>query len=135
MSNTTAITLRQKWEDYAHSKDPAKLRALLHDDCCFLSPVVFAPQQGTDLVMAYLQAASMVFDNSAFRYAHELLGENRMVLEFEAEIDGKYINGVDIVDFDADGLITQFKVMVRPLQAVNMVWQKMGEMLETRKSA
>jgi hypothetical protein len=61
---------------------------------------------------------------------HELETANRMVLEFEAEMDGKYINGVDIIDFDDAGLITQLKVMVRPLQAVNMLWQQMGAQLE-----
>ena len=74
--------------------------------------------------------ASIVFKDTKFEYVHEIESENRMILEFEAEMDGKYVNGVDIVDFDDDGLITQFKVMVRPLQAVNMLWQQMGAQLE-----
>jgi hypothetical protein len=71
-----------------------------------------------------------VFQDTKFKYVHELETGNRMILEFEAEMEGKYINGVDIIDFNDEGLITQFKVMVRPLQAVNMLWQKMGTQLE-----
>jgi len=76
-----------------------------------------------------------VFDDSHFDYKKETITDDRMILEFEAEIDGKYINGVDIIDFDADGLITEFKVMVRPLQAVHMLWEKMGAQLDAAKQA
>ena len=91
---------------------------------------MFTPQTGKELAIKYLLSAGIVFNDTKFEYVHELESENRMVLEFEAEIDGKYVNGVDIVDFDDDGLITQFKVMVRPLQAVNMLWEQMGTQLE-----
>ncbi|MEL0071660.1 MAG: nuclear transport factor 2 family protein, partial [Rhodobiaceae bacterium] len=93
------------------------------------SPVVFTPQKGKDITTKYLLAAGIVFGDSKFRYISETVDDNRMILEFEAEIDGKYINGVDIIDFDDNQLITQFKVMVRPLQAVNMLWEKMGAQL------
>ncbi len=127
--------LLKNWHDFMRTPDPQALRAILHDECVFLSPVVFTPQKGADATMAYLLAAGQTFKGSGFHYTSELLGENRMVLEFETELDGKYINGVDIIDFDSDGLITRFKVMLRPLQAVNMVQQKMAEMLEELKSA
>jgi hypothetical protein len=111
------------------------LRDMLHEDCEFLSPVVFTPQKGRDLTMMYLLSAGQVFKDTQFRYTSELIGDNRMVLEFESEMDGKYLNGVDIIDFNDDGKITRFKVMVRPLQAVNMLWEHMGAMLEKMKSA
>ena len=80
--------------------------------------------------MKYLLSAGIVFSDTKFKYVHEIESGNRMILEFEAEIEGKYVNGVDIIDFNDEGLITEFKVMVRPLQAVNMLWQQMGAQLE-----
>lgn len=128
-------SLRQNWHDYMHNPSAEKLSAMLHEECSFLSPVVFTPQHGKAATMNYLLAAGHVFGDSKFRYVTEIESDNRLVMEFEAEMDGKYINGVDIIDFDDDGLITQFKVMLRPLQAVNMLWQKMGEQLESAKTA
>lgn len=124
-------TVLDNWHAQMKNPNPQTLRALLHEDCVFLSPVVFTPQRGVEASMAYLLAAGETFKDTKFRYTHELVGENRMVLEYEAEIDGKYVNGVDIIDFDADGLITRFKVMVRPLQAIDAVRQRMAAMLET----
>lgn len=121
-----SIDLKEKWHAYMNTPSASQLDTMLHEDCCFISPVVFTPQKGKDMTKKYLLAAGIVFADSKFRYISEIMGDNRMVLEFEAEIDGKYVNGVDIIDFDDDQLITQFKVMVRPLQAVNMLWQKMG---------
>ena len=111
------------------------LSEMLHEDVTFISPVVFTPQNGKAVTMQYLLSAGHVFNDTQFRYTKEIEADGRLVMEFEAEIDGKYINGVDIIDFDTDGLITEFKVMVRPLQAVNLLWQKMGEQLEAAKSA
>lgn len=122
--------LRAKWHAYMHNPSREALSEMLHEDVVFISPVVFTPQTGKELAIKYLLSAGIVFNDTNFEYVHELESENRMVLEFEAEIDGKYVNGVDIVDFDDDGLITQFKVMVRPLQAVNMLWEQMGTQLE-----
>ena len=122
--------LLAKWHAYMDKPSAAALSDMLHDDVTFISPVVFKPQQGKDLTMKYLLSAGIVFQDTKFKYVHELETANRMVLEFEAEMDGKYINGVDIIDFDDARLITQFKVMVRPLQAVNMLWQQMGAQLE-----
>mgnify|MGYP001360060839 FL=1 len=122
--------LLAKWHAYMKNPNADALSKILHDDVTFISPVVFTPQRGKELAMKYLLSAGIVFKNTNFEYVHEIEAKNRMILEFEAEMDGKYVNGVDIVDFDDDGLITQFKVMVRPLQAVNMLWQHMGTQLE-----
>ena len=123
------IALKEKWHAYMDKPSPEQLDLMLHPDCCFVSPVVFTPQKGKDITTKYLLAAGIVFGDSKFRYISETVDDNRMILEFEAEIDGKYINGVDIIDFDDDQLITQFKVMVRPLQAVKLLWEKMGAQL------
>ena len=122
--------LLAKWHAYMDKPSEAALADMLHDDVTFISPVVFTPQKGKKLTMQYLLSAGVVFQNTKFKYVHELEADNRMILEFEAEMDGKYINGVDIIDFDDDGKITAFKVMVRPLQAVNMLWEQVGAQLE-----
>ena len=83
------------WHAYMDSPSEAALREMLHEDCEFLSPVVFTPQKGRDLTMMYLLSAGQVFGDTAFRYTNELVGESRMVLEFESEMGGKYVNGVD----------------------------------------
>ena len=130
-----AHALRDQWHAYMDTPSADALSEMLHDDVTFISPVVFTPQQGKAKTMQYLLSAGHVFNDTKFRYVKEVETDDRLVMEFEAEIDGKYVNGVDIIDFDADGLITEFKVMVRPLQAVNMLWEKMGAQLEATKSA
>lgn len=126
--------LQDSWHAYMDKPSPEALEGMLHDDVTFISPVVFTPQHGKAVTMSYLLAAGFVFADTKFTYTKEIDSGNRLVLEFEAEIDGKYINGVDIIDYDEDGLITTFKVMVRPLQAVNMLWEKMGAQLAQAQS-
>ncbi|WP_324263153.1 nuclear transport factor 2 family protein [Altererythrobacter sp. H2] len=109
--------------------DPAVLAGMLANDAVFHSPVVHTPQAGKAKVMAYLGAASHVFGTGTFRYVRELVDGREMMLEFVAEIDGITINGVDIIRFDADGQITDFKVMVRPLKAMNKIWEMMAAQL------
>lgn len=128
-------TLLAQWHAYMDAPSADKLSAMLHDEVTFMSPVVFSPQKGKAVTMQYLLAAGLVFQDTKFTYISEIDAQGRMVLEFEAEMDGVYVNGVDIIDYDADGLITDFKVMVRPMQALNMLWQKMGAQLEQSKSA
>lgn len=128
-------SLRDKWHAYMDSPSAEALSGILHDDVTFISPVVFTPQHGKAATMGYLLAAGHVFTDTQFTYVKEIESDGRMILEFEAEMDGKYVNGVDIIDFDENGLITQFKVMIRPLQAVNMLWEKMGAQLESAKTA
>lgn len=115
--------------------DPAALSALLADDAVFHSPVVHTPQVGKPVVMAYLVAASHVLGNEAFRYVRELVDGDEMMLEFVTELDGIAINGVDIIRFNAEGKITDFKVMVRPLKAINKVWETMAAQLEAARNA
>ena len=117
------------WHKVAMSRDVEAISAILHEDCVFESPVVHTPQLGKAITAKYLAAAGFTLGNDSFRYVGEWNRENSSILEFTAEIDGIAINGIDMISCDDDGLITHFKVMVRPLKAVNMLHQKMGEML------
>ena len=109
---------------------PSDLAAIIREDAVFHSPVVHTPQKGRDLVVAYLAAAGQTLGNDSFTYVRELVDEHDACLEFTTEMDGIHVNGVDIIRFDEEGMIADFKVMVRPLKAVNKVWEQMAAMLE-----
>ena len=132
MSGNTARTspALDAWHAYVASRDPARLHALLAEDAVFHSPVVHTPQRGRPIVEKYLIGAMHVLGNASFRYEREIVGETEAMLEFVTEIDGIVIDGVDIIRWNADGLVTDFKVMVRPLKAMQVVHQKMAEMLQ-----
>ena len=117
------------WHDFARSRDPAVLDGLIAEHAVFQSPAVHAPQQGKELVIRYLTAAMEVLGNPAFQYVGEWAAERSSVLEFETTIDGVYVNGVDIVEWDEDDRIVRFKVMVRPMKALNTVIGLMAERL------
>lgn len=123
-----------RWHAYMESgSDPALLADLLADDAVFHSPVVHTPQAGKAVVMAYLVAAAHVLGGANFRYVRELVDGDEMMLEFVTEIDGISINGVDIIRWNENGTISDFKVMVRPLKAINKVWEMMGTQLAAAK--
>ena len=118
------------WHAYmAGGGDPLALKALLAEDAVFHSPVVHTPQEGRDKVFAYLHAASHVLGGENFRYLREIVDGDQACLEFASEVDGIHINGVDIIRWNEDGKISDFKVMIRPLKAINKVWEKMAAML------
>lgn len=121
----------ETWHQIVAQFDRERLSDLLTEDCTFWSPVVHTPQRGRQVTMMYLTGAAMVFQNTPFRYVREVIGERDAVLEFETEIDGIFINGVDMIHWNDDGKIDDFKVMIRPLKAVNLLHQKMGAMLES----
>ncbi len=121
------------WHDLVKSRDAGKLAALLADEVVFHSPVVHTPQRGKAITLLYLQGALHVLNNGHFRYEREIVGPRDALLEFTTEIDGVHINGVDLIRWDDRGQIVDFKVMVRPLKAVNALHQKMGEMLQKLK--
>src|ERR1700756_3568285 len=116
-----------KWYAYMKSHDTAALWDLLHPDAVFESPVVHTPQRGRDITFKYLSSAEKVLGGPGFAYRGEWRNDHGAVLEFEKEIGGIKINGVDIITFGDDGRIIHFKVMVRPLKAVNLLHQLMGE--------
>lgn len=117
------------WHQFVASQDTDLLQSILAEDCVFLSPVVHSPQRGRDITLLYLTGAMHVLQDG-FRYQKEIVDGRHAVLEFICEVDGLEINGVDIISFDEAGQICEFKVMVRPLKAINKVHQKMAQMLE-----
>jgi ketosteroid isomerase-like protein len=123
------------WHQLLKQRDVHGLDGLLADDAVFMSPVVHKPQVGKAITKAYLAAAFKVFGNDSFRYVRELKGEHDAVLEFELEIDGISINGADMLKWNDACKVTEFKVMLRPLKAVNLIHEKMGAMLQARGSA
>jgi SnoaL-like domain len=123
------MTALDKWYGYMKSHDTAALWELLHPDAVFESPVVHTPQRGRDITFKYLASAEKVLGGPGFKYVGEWRSENGAVLEFENEIEGIKINGVDIITFSADDRIIHFKVMVRPLKGMNLLHRLMGEQL------
>jgi hypothetical protein len=115
-----------RWHQVAKARDVRGLETLLADEAVFLSPVVFTPQVGKAITTKYLAAAFQVLFNESFRYVRELTGERDAMLEFEVEIDGIKVNGVVLIKWNDAGQIIEFKVLLRPLKAVNLVHQKMA---------
>ena len=109
---------------------PEDLAQIISEDAAFHSPVVHTPQVGRAITTAYLAAAGQTLGNESFRYEREILDGNTLVLEFTTEMEGIHVNGIDMITFDDEGMILDFKVMVRPLKAVNKVWEMMGRQLE-----
>jgi hypothetical protein len=138
----------ERWHRLLRGELPGGLDALLADEVVFLSPIVFTPQRGKELAKLYLNAAGATFlggselgaapekkSASPFRYVKEVLSGRHAVLEFETQLDGKYVNGVDMLTCDDEGRITEFKVMIRPLQAIQLLHQRMAAMLARMQKA
>lgn len=121
------------WHQVAKDRDIEGLYNLLDDNVVFHSPVVHTPQEGKAITAKYLSAAFDVFFNESFTYVREVSSEGQAILEFEVEIQGVKVNGVDMISWNQTGLITEFKVMVRPLKAVSLIHQNMGAMLQAAK--
>ena len=119
------------WHDYMNSGgDAALLSAQVADQAVFHSPVVHSPQEGKAKVMLYLLSAAKVLGNESFTYVREIIDGNDALLEFTSVIDGIHINGIDLIRFDDEGKIIDFKVMVRPVKAVNKLWDMMAAQLQ-----
>ncbi len=125
----------EEWHRIVEAQDLSALPDLLAEDAVFFSPVVFTPQRGRDLVMMYLTGAGQVLFNGTFRYVKEVRGPDHAVLEFEAVIDGITVNGVDIISWNSDQKITEFKVMIRPLKAIEMLHGRMKALIEAFEAA
>jgi ketosteroid isomerase-like protein len=138
--STAILDVIDRWHDFMRGELPDALDDLLADDAVMYSPVVFTPQRGKAIVAMYLEAAKATFaaigfdadDGPSFRYVKHVVSGDTAVLEFETEMGGKYVNGVDIICLDGSGKIVEFRVMVRPLQALNAVHALMGAALATR---
>ena len=120
----------ERWHRLVKERDLRALHELLAEDVVFVSPVVHTPQAGRAITQAYLQAALQVLNNSSFRYLNEWFGADSAVLEFECVVDGITVNGIDMIHWNAQGRIDHFKVMVRPLKAVNKLHELMGRELQ-----
>ncbi len=125
----TAPATIVRWHAYATSRDVGLLADLLDEHCVFHSPVVHTPQQGRAITAKYLAAAMQVLGNESFVYKHEWYAADSAVLEFETTVEGVLINGIDKITWNSANKITDFKVMVRPLKAVNKLHELMGRML------
>jgi ketosteroid isomerase-like protein len=121
----------ERWHEVVERRDLAALDALLADDVVFLSPVVHRPQAGRAITRSYLAAAMQVLNNDSFDYLNEWVGADSAVLEFACTVDGIEINGIDMIHWNADGKITRFKVMVRPLKAIQKLHERMARMLQS----
>jgi hypothetical protein len=124
-----ATTHLARWHAYIQNPDHATLFEMLHPDAVFESPVVHTPQVGRDIVFKYLASADKVLGGPGFTYTGEWTGPNSAILEFENVVRGIKVNGIDMITWNDAGQITHFKVMVRPLKAIQLVHQMMGEML------
>ncbi len=120
------------WMDGDHS--PAGLSAQLADDVVFKSPVVHTPQEGKAITLAYLTAAGQTLGGDSFRYTRVFDCGDKAVLEFECVMDGINVNGIDMIEWNDKGQITEFKVMVRPLKGMQAVHAAMGAMLASMKA-
>jgi hypothetical protein len=138
----TIETVIERWHAFLRGDLPGGLDELLDDDVVFYSPIVYTPQHGKELTSLYLHAAAATFPGGSstpsssgdgighFRYTKKAFSNDTAILEFETEMEGKYVNGVDIICCNDQGRIIEFRVMIRPLQAVNLVHQQMAAMLE-----
>lgn len=120
----------ERWHQILASRNTRALDELLADEVVFHSPVVHTPQVGKPITKMYLSAALLVLANDSFRYVREVIGERDAALEFMVEVEGIVVNGIDLIRWNGDGRITDFKVMLRPLKAVNLIHQKMAAALQ-----
>jgi hypothetical protein len=119
------------WHELVRTRDIAGLSSLLADNVTFYSPVVHTPQIGKEITLQYLTAAFLVFFNDSFRYVREITGPHDAALEFEVEIDGITVNGIDLIKWNDEDKIVEFKVLIRPLKAINLIHQKMAVVLQS----
>lgn len=128
----TTPSALQTWHELVRSHDAQGLADLLADDAVFHSPIVHTPQVGKAITQLYLSAAFQVFFNDSFRYVRELVGPHDAALEFQVELEGISVNGVDLITWNDQGKITVFKVMIRPLKAIQLIHRKMGALLQPK---
>jgi hypothetical protein len=120
----------QRWIDIIDNGRTDGLEALLAENAVFYSPAVFTPLQGRATTLAYLTAAVKVLGGSDFRYVGQWFADRSAVLEFVADLDGIHVNGVDVIHWNDDDEIVEFKVMLRPLKALQAVMPAMAELLQ-----
>ena len=130
--NKTHLYIK-KWHEGLTSNDPKLLDEILDESCIFTSPIVFKPIEGKEMSKLYLMGAGQTFDMDRFKYVRELVDGLDSVLEFETYIDNISVNGVDIIRWNDQGKIIDFKVMIRPLKAIGALQEKMSKALDSLK--
>lgn len=133
--NPAVQTSLARWHAMVQAKDLAGLGALLHPDAVFRSPMAHTPYGPAAALELILGTVMQVFED--FAYHRELASEDGLsvVLEFSANVNGKALKGIDLIQFDAQGRITEFEVMVRPLSGLQALGAEMGERLAARLPA
>jgi hypothetical protein len=127
MSTPAEVGL-QRWHDAVEARDASMLPAMVTADAVFRSPAVHTPQEGRDVVCAYLGAAFAVLGPD-LRYSDTWQREKDAVLHFHTVVDGLEVEGIDMITWNDEGLITGFTVMVRPFKALQKVIEAMGRQL------
>lgn len=120
----------EQWHEILKTKNAAGLGTLLAENVVFYSPVVHTPQKGKAITTLYLSSAFYVFFNDSFEYVRETIADDHALLEFKTVINNVEVNGIDMITWNEEGKVTEFKVMVRPLKAINTIHEMMGEMLK-----
>jgi SnoaL-like domain len=127
--NENAAASLAKWHDMVARQDMSALSEIVHADATFRSPIAFKPYQSAQAVTLIISTVMNVFED--FAYHRELVSEDGLsvVLEFSARVGERSLKGIDLIAFDQDGLITDFEVMVRPLNALQALGAEMGARL------
>ena len=120
----------KEWHEIVKSGNTEKLSTLIDQDCIFYSPVVFTPQEGKEITIKYLSAAALVFGDESFTYTKEIINESNACLEFELDLNNIKINGVDLISWNKENKIIEFRVLIRPLKGVQLIHELMGGTLE-----
>ena len=121
----------EQWYQGYRSEDPKFLDEILDESVVFSSPVVFKPIEGKEMTKLYLMGAGITFDMENFRYVREVIDGLDVILEFETFIGDVSVNGVDMIKWNEEGRIIDFKVMVRRLKAIGALQKKMSEALDS----
>jgi SnoaL-like domain len=116
-----------KWHEFVNEKDEQALAEALADDVLFHSPFLWKPKEGKATAMLYLSSAVRVLED--FTYHRQFVGDNAVVLEFSARIGTWSVKGVDIIQFNAEGQIVDFEVMVRPAKGLQALAAAMTQQL------
>ena len=124
----------EQWYQGYRSDDPEFLDSILDESVVFASPIVFNPIEGKAMTKMYLMGAGITFNMDKFSYVREVVDGLDVILEFETFIDNIAVNGVDMIRWNEEGRIIDFKVMVRPLQAIHKLQEKMTEALDSLQS-
>ena len=116
------------FERAVEERDLDALVSALAPDVVFRSPVVYRPYEGREITARILEAVTRVFDD--FEYVRRFEAEEGAALIFKARVGDREVDGLDLLRFDDEGLVSELTVMVRPMSGVQALAAAMGEELE-----